>query len=331
MGRARGLESPVPAGTPEEMGGQYGRLMRPALQALSSYARCVLSAERLERFLEYGRRHERVLPEEIRRQLRAMAGAGGIDYDQLVAMNVTPRLLCSALATWGPATPDGAMILGRNGDYFGLGVDDCGNLLVAYHPTAGRPVLLVSFLGMAGGFAGMNDAGVAFGNLLVFNSSGWRDDGLPVQLAMRLAAQTAPTAPDMVARLTGMNHAIPNNVIVADPREAFVAELGTQRSHVRRGADGVLAVTNDFLEHPVRFEAARCPRFDALTAQAAKNAGRMTVETMKEALFAAARRDMNIQATVCEPAAMRMHVSINQKPASAGPYVTLDVAGMLAK
>ena len=44
----------------------------------------------------------------------------------------------------------------------------------------------------------------------------------------------------------------------------------------------------------------------------------------------ARRPDSNLQATIFEPAKMRMHVSINRVPATAGPYVVLDLATLFA-
>jgi hypothetical protein len=56
-------------------------------------------------------------------------------------------------------------------------------------------VAAITFLGiMIGAFTGINEDGVAFGNMLVFNAADDRTDpaGFPVQLAMRLAASRGP-------------------------------------------------------------------------------------------------------------------------------------------
>jgi hypothetical protein len=317
-------------GTPEETGRQYGALMRPALKGLSGYFRCMLWMQR-DGIITYARKHETVLPEEIRRQLHAMADAADVDYDELVALNVIPRFLCTTLAVWGPVTADGNMIMGRNGDDFGLGLDDCCNIVVVYHPDVGQPVVLITFLGMAGGFMGMNAHGVAFGNMLVINAKGRREEGLPIQLALRLAAQKSSSAREMVDSLVGLPHVIPNNVMVVDEREALVAELGTDRTFVRVGADGMLAAANYFVEHPDRLDAGHSERYDDLVRVTRQHLGRMTVETMKSALYAARRWWLNYRAAIFEPGPMRMHVSLNRNDASGGPYVTLDVRKLLAE
>ncbi|MHC4982195.1 MAG: C45 family autoproteolytic acyltransferase/hydrolase [Planctomycetota bacterium] len=318
-------------GSAEEMAAQYGALLKPALQALAKYGDSLLPAPTKKRLIEYARGQEPLLPEDIRRQLQALADASGVPYDDIVALNVVPRIRCTTLAVWGPATADGALIMGRNADYFGMGLADRGSLIVVCHSSEEKPVVLVSFLGMLGGFAGINSDGVAFGNMLVFNATGPRcqDGGLPVQLAMRLAAEKADDAQSMARELGNMKHVIPMNVMVADLRRAMLLELGLSDTVIRHGKNGVLAASNDFLEHPLRAGGVYCRRYNALVSAAAKHGGGMGVEEVKKALHAARIATMNIQAVIFEPAAMRMHVSINRCPASAGPYTQFDLRQLL--
>ena len=317
-------------GTNEEMAAQYGRVLKPALQALCGYADCLLPSGTKRRFIEMAAAREPLMPETVRRQLRAAAEAADFPYMDLVALNIVPRLMCTTLAVWGDATADGRLIMGRNADYFGLGLSDRGSLVVVYHPDEGVPVACVTFLGMLGGFAGINAEGVAFGNMLVFNGggAGYRADGLPVQLAMRMAAQRARTVEDASRELLATAHAIPMNVMVADARKALLLELGVDVHHVRRGRDGVLAAANDWLAHPAMVPPRPCGRYQALLTAAERGRGHMTAADVGKALHAARIPNMNLQAIVFEPAAMKMHVSINRVPASAGPYVTLDLKGL---
>jgi hypothetical protein len=320
-------------GTGTEMARQYGTLLKTALGALSGYADAVLPPASKERFIDYARRAEPKLPEGLRAELRSAADAADMPHLDLVAMNVVPRLRCTALAVWGAASFDGRLVMGRNADYFGMGLEDRGSMVVVFHSTQGRGVVMIGFLGMLGGFTGINAEGVAFGNLLAFNAEEptFREGGLPIQLAMRLAAGHSRDAEDMAARLTRMPHVIPMNVMVADAAHALVVELGVREAHVRRGEGGVLAVSNDFLVHPGRHERRRCPRLRALRSTAEKHRGRMGVRGMTEALYAARLVGMNLQAAVFEPEAMRMHVSVNRTPAAAGPYRTFDVRKLLAE
>ncbi len=319
-------------GSPREMGEQYGRLLAPALRSLIRYADSLLPAPAKARFVAYARSQEAHMPLAIREQIQATAEAADVPYPDLLALNIVPKMRCSTLAVWSEASAGGRLIMGRNAEYFGLGLEDRGSIIVVYHPTEGIPLVAVTFLGMAGAFTGINAEGVAFGNMLVFNAAGpaQQDGGLPVQIAMRLAAGRSRSADEMAEALRGMRHVIPMNVMVADARGALLLELGLATTRTRRGTQGVLAASNYFVAHPMRSYDVRCERRQALLA-AAKHAGRMTAEDMAAALDAACIRGLNLQAVVFEPEAMRMHVSVNRQPASPGPYATFDLRELLAR
>ena len=314
-------------GTAEAMGVQYGLLLGPALRALVGYAGVLLPAPLREGFCRYASDRSQHLPDAYRHQVAALSEAAKVPLPEMLAMNVVPRIRCSTLATWGPATPDGELIMGRNADYFGLGLADRGSLLMVLHPDEGRPVVLVSFIGMVGGFTGMNDVGVSFGNMLVLNAARrrWRDDGLPVQLAMRQVATQAGSARQFVEGLAELPHAVPNNVMVADEGEALVAELGTRSAELRQGRAGWLASTNDFRVHPDAGKLAGCPRFDLLARLAEQHAGQMDLQRMRRALLGAHIPRRNLQAAIMVPARRHLHVSLNRVPAAGGPYRLFSV------
>ena len=322
-------------GTGDEIAAQYGAVMKPALQALMGYVESLMPAWYLEDYRVYARSVEPHLPDSVRRQLRTVATIAEIDYDNLLALNVVPKMACSVLAVWDEASADGELIMGRNAEYFGLGLEDRGGLIVVRHATDETPQVIIAFVGMLGGFTGINADGVAYGNMLIFNASDsddqWDETGLPVQLAMPLAAADSATAAEMAQRLDAMTHEIPMNVMVADPSGALVLELAPSGNVIRNGAGGMLAASNYFITHPNRAGDVNCPRYRALHGAAEDNYGRVTVETMRDALLAASYVNLNLQAVVFEPAKMRMHVSINQVPAARGPYQTFDIRALLAE
>lgn len=319
-------------GTPKEMGAQYGTILRGPLQALIAYVRAVMPEARLRRLQAFGAAHERTLPREVRGELRAIAAAADVPYLDLVTLNVLPGVMCTGLAVSGEASKGGALIMGRNVDYFGFGLEQCGSLIVVYHPRQGVPVVAVSFIGMVGAYTGINGEGVAFGNMLIFNA---RDqsiapDGLPIQIAMRLAAHRSRSARAMSAILRSQKRMAPMNVMAADGKEAILLELGLGSSGVRLAGRGVLAASNHFRTPELRAREVACERYATLIATAEKNYGAFDVELMKKTLHAARIKGLNLQAAVFEPAAMKMHVSVNQTPASKGPYTAFDVNKLCA-
>ena len=314
-------------GTPEEMGTQYGTLLREPLQALDAYLRAALSDEGLRPLLAFAKAHEQALPAGVRAELRAIAQAADVPYLNLVAINVLPRMACTGLAVSGKASKDGTLVMGRNVDYFGFGLEDRASMIVVYHPREGVPVVAVSFLGFIGAFTGINAEGVAFGNMLVFNAreDGVRRDGVPIQIAMRLAAQRSRSAGEMGSALAAQRPLIPMNVMVADADEAIVLELGLDGAQTRLPKNGILAVSNSFRTPDLRANQVLCERYMALVAAASDHYGTFDAELMQRTLHAARIRTLNLQAAVFEPAAMRLHVSVNRSPASAGPYTAFDV------
>lgn len=318
-------------GTPEEMGAQYGTLMKGALQALHTYIRSLLSEEDMARMRRQASRIEPALPEGIRAELRAAAKAAGIPYRDLATLNVIPRVRCSTLAVWGKAT-GGPMIVGRNSEYFSFGLGDRGSQVVVRHPKDGHATVSVGFIGMIGSFTGVNSKDVVYANLLALNArkDGMQAGGLPIQIALRLAAERSGTADEMVRALASQRHVIPMNVTVADPGGAAVVELGLDGHAVLRG-DGVLAASNWFQTPALRSDAVHCERRSGLLAAAEAGRGRFSVEMMKRALHAARLDDLNIQVAIFEPGAQKMHLSVNRSPASAGPYTTFDFAELFAR
>ena len=316
------------AGTPAQMGWQYGTMFAEPLRALSACVEAAMPRALRERFLAMMRKGEPHLPESVREEIAAMASASGAPYDHLAALNVVTRIACTTVAA---RDEGGRLIMGRNGDFFGLGIADRAMMVVVRRPANARATATVGFLGMVGAFTGMNDAGVAYGNMIVFNAAGpkLRLEGLPIQIAIQQAAERAASAVEMSDLLCAQSHVAPMNVMSADADTAQVAELSLVGTAVRQMDSDLLVATNHFRTEALQAYPERCQRYDRLTANG-HDAITMTVADMKRALHRNRVRLMNLQAVVFEPAAMRMHVAVNRLPASAGPYVTLDLADLLA-
>ena len=312
-------------GSPGEMGAQYGTILKKPLNALKSYMDTLLPKIMLKRFLAYAESHEALLPDSVRQELHGIAEASGVPYTYLAAMNLIPKIRCSTLAAWGSTTQDGKLLMGRNAEYFGMGLADRGSLVIVYHPKDGIPVAAVSFLGMVGTFTGVNAEGVCFGNMLVFNANNQDavENGLPIALLLRLAAHHAKSAQEMANILQSQVHVIPVNVMLADSREAVVLELAGAESRVRRGEGEFLAATNYFRTNAMRRNFVSCERYDTLAA--AGESANLDVAAIQAALHKARIEKLNLQSVVFEPERMQMHVSVNRVPASGGPYTVFDL------
>ncbi|MBM4030938.1 MAG: hypothetical protein FJ291_04035 [Planctomycetes bacterium] len=319
-------------GSPEEMGEQYGALLRQPLRSLATCIELFMPDEKKKRAARFAETLEKNLPDDARAELKAIAKASGVPYETVVAANVTPNILCTALAVWDKATPDGALILGRNSDYPAFGLEKVLGLIVVYHPDEGNPVVSVNYLGMIGCTTGINSEGVAFGNLLSLNAKNrdTNENGLPVQLHLRRVAHRACNADELARGLLALEHAAPMNVVVADEKRALVVELAGNGGETRTSEKGILAVSNHFLSQALASYPSRCARYDSLMRSAEGNFGGHDVEKMKEALFAAKIEGWNLHSVIFEPAKKCLHVSMNRQPASAGPYATFGVDALIA-
>ena len=144
-----------------------------------------------------------------------MADASGVDLNDLLAINLVPRTNCSTLAVWGDATTDGHLIMGRNADYSFKNVNKALGILVIKHPEKGLATVTSSFLGMIGGFSGMNEKGVSYGNMLSHNGKEKKYDtrGLSIQILLQLGGQQFSNAREM-ARSFGQIQITTNNECV---------------------------------------------------------------------------------------------------------------------
>ena len=319
-------------GSPEEMGAQYGALLRQPLRSLATCIDLFMPADKKARATRLADELEGSLPQDIRTELKAIARASGVPYKTLVAANATPNILCAALAVWGEAAGDGHLIFGRNSDYPAFGLERVISVIVVYHPDEGHPLVSVNYVGMIGSFTGVNARGVAFGNLITLNAKSrhMNKQGLAIQLHLRRTAHHANSADEFARRLVALKHLLPMNVMVADEGHAVVTELGVDAAEVRTSESGILAASNYFLCPALASQPCDCERYRSLIESANDNRGRYGVDTMKQALFAARIKGWNLQSVIVEPSKKLLHVAMNREPASAGPYTTFAIDRLLA-
>lgn len=320
-------------GNPYEMGNQYGKILTKQLEALEFISQKFFSKETLEKYLEQAESLHPNLPDETLAFISGMAVSSGVNYHRLLALNTVPKTTCSVLAVWGDATSDGKLLMGRNADYNFKKINRGLGLIVVKHPDEGNATVSSSFLGLAGTFTGMNEKGVCYGNMLVYN--GFEDenytDGLPVQLLMQQAAVKSNSAREMADYLTAQKHIIPVNVMCADSTEAIVLELGQDKFAIREGTKEVLAATNYFYSSGMFEHPENDLRLTLLLNEARKNYGQFNLGNLKNAMHKARRRNQNLQCVLFEPSQKTIHVSMNNVPASKGPFFILKADELINK
>lgn len=314
-------------GSYAEMGEQYGSILSMQLNSLVVIAEGLFSDKKIEKYLKLADEVEPVVPDNIRQFITGMANTSGVSYRKLLALNIVPRTTCSVLAVWGEATADGELLMGRNADYDFQRVNKALGIIVVKHPDQGYATVSSSFLGLAGSFTGMNEKGVSYGNMLVYNGEdeGIDTRGLPIQLLMQMGGEQCVSASEMTDYLACKRHMIPINVMCADSSEAFVSELSPFGTAVRKGTKGVLAATNYFFSSGMFKRHVNEHRFANLMIISKKYHGEFNLAHLQEAMHAARQLNENLQCVLFEPGKMKMHVSMNRVPASEGPFTPFDV------
>jgi hypothetical protein len=320
-------------GTPAEMGRQYGTILQKQLKGLEYISTRFFPDNKLNEFLKIAKETENHLPRETLEFIAEVSGSSGVDYYKLLAINTVPKVSCSVLAAWGDATEDGNLLMGRNADYDFKRINKAIGIIVVKHPDNGYATIASSFLGLAGTFTGINEKGVCYGNMLVYNGNEENnsDDGLPIQLLMQTAAENQSSARGMIDYLTSQKHIIPVNVMCADKDEAIVAELGQQNFAIRKGENDVLAATNYFYSSGMFENPENDKRLSLMLLKVREHYGKFKLKHLKVAMHQARQPNENLQCVLFEPAKMQMHVSMNKVPASKGPFHTIDIIELLEK
>jgi isopenicillin-N N-acyltransferase like protein len=198
-------------GTPREMGLQHGALLKDEIREQVRFLFDVKAREFKPELLgmklpidpkrmmlsiaDLQRKH---VPAKYRDEMRGIAEASGVTYEEIVAANFIPEMFhCSGFALSGSATKDGTLYHGRILDY---GCDwklqDHAVLVVA-EPEGSIPFVNVSYAGFIGSVTGMNAKKVSIGEMGGGGLGHW--DGVPMALLVRMALEEADDIEEAVA------------------------------------------------------------------------------------------------------------------------------------
>lgn len=261
------------AGTPEAIGQQMARLLRPEMIAiedelLGQFRHFVPLSPVRHLLVDIGRTRfhgaDRGMDERRRREMAAQAIAFQPDpfdgfmptYDRFVFLNAlydvslsfehSPLLGCTTFVSRGAASAGGRVLLGRNFDFEAGPTFDRGKAVFLVLEDERIPFASVSWPGFVGVVTGMNAEGLA----LVVHGGRARDvapGGEPVPHAMREVLGRARTVEEAIAILAERPAMVSHMVVLADAAgdAAAVERAPGAPIHARR-AEPVLAVTNHF-------------------------------------------------------------------------------------
>ncbi|MFW6158375.1 MAG: C45 family autoproteolytic acyltransferase/hydrolase [Planctomycetota bacterium] len=251
------------AGSPEQMGEQHGRLLRPQIRkARTALITDGYSGGRYERLIEGTKVMEKHQPPADRRELRALAEAAGIDHWDCVAMQLfgdvdrgqpwpwgadEAGVECTSFAAFGKATKTGELIAGRNMDYWDAGVTEYGAVLMHARPDDGYAFVTVTWAGIINGWTLMNEKGLVTANNSAYGGTNSLE-GISTCFMLRKVAQHASGLEEAIALVRKGPRACGTSMLIADgdPPGAVVVEFDHRQVAVRRAKQGYVIADNSF-------------------------------------------------------------------------------------
>lgn len=321
------------SGTPEQVGEQVGMLAARPAARLFEAPREILKAHNTEALwpalMAAGQAMVARFPNANQREMRALAGAGGVDYGLLAMINSLDdigRIFgCSSLTIDAERSATGGPLVGRNVDFYTMGYEQY-SLVTVYRGEGKLAFASIGFPGMVGVMSGINEAGLTLVILDVSQSADGAPAfnllGTPMSLTFRRVMEECRTVAEAELLLREEPRTTLLNVSLCDPQDAAVVELTPLSVEVRRGEEGRLACTNHFRTSRLKVGLA-CPRYEALSEP---RDAKYDVAAVWERMHAADQGEATFQTMVFEPAALRLHLAFGELPSSGQEPKVLELA-----
>ncbi|MFX0116207.1 MAG: C45 family autoproteolytic acyltransferase/hydrolase [Candidatus Hodarchaeota archaeon] len=228
------------SGSYYEMGLAIGQKLRKHQLANSSF---VFSDEEVA-FGQECEKAVRIHASELLKELEGIAEGSNLDYEQLCALELTPRLdyACTVLAVAGNYTKDGRPILGRNHDWL---LESSEKLTLCWTRPENKLASLGFTLpedGQVGRFGGINEAGVALASVLA--SSVNPVPGVLNTIATRWILDNCETTAEAVdylekiPKVYGIYH-----LIIDESSHIAKVEAHPQKTKITHVEDGFAAIS----------------------------------------------------------------------------------------
>jgi hypothetical protein len=325
----------VVQGSPEEMGEQIGVLgIKPVAAKLGALVK--------------GTIHSRVgkigwtlvttacnglysnFAPEYRKELEAMAKAGGVEREILVVANCIGDVqhlgACSALVVEPSRSSTGGLLLGRNMDTAVVGDLVEASLVIVRRPTGKHAFVSVAFPGLMMCGSEMNDAGLVIaGNDAIATRDGspkLEPRGMPMLVMGRRLMEDCGSLAEADRRLRDYKSTATGCAILADRKSGAVYEVTPKNVIVRRAEDGICICTNHFCSPELAVPPLQCWRFDKL--EAYRKHVKLGVADVAKALHEVNQDRATIHSMIFEPGALRVHLSMGPGPATRLPRKVLE-------
>ena len=329
-------------GTPEQMGKACGTLLKPTIQKV---VKAMITEgigedkEEYESILKGSRVMARHQPEEYLRELKAMAAAADVKYEDLALLQYFgdvrrsirgkgSSFFCTAFAITRPNTKEETCIVGRNFDYFDHGVGDYASLLVYYRPEGKIPFVTVTWAGVINGWTLLNEKGIVTANDTAYGKTNSLE-GISTCFLLRHIAENVSTVDEGIELVKRSKRSCGTAVLVAsgNPPDGAIVEFDAAEVAVRRLKDGFVGADNRFdkLYDPgPRFWGGRLGEVKDLVK---KHRGRITLATEIADADGVPIDGMNLHCVTVDAGKRILRVAMGGIPAYKRPFKTFRLTG----
>ena len=219
-------------GSPEERGSAHGKLLGREVKALVDGCRKFLEhgTPRYAQCLEGARVMRGFVEADVLLELNACAKAAEVDAEDLLLAQLFGdvnrargfRSFCTSFAAFGPATAGGKLLVGRNFDYAGHGLEHGLPIILQEIPKgggAGRPFVTIGYAGILNGWTAMNADGLCASNNTLFEGVD-KLEGMSTCFLLRKIVERATTLEDGVAVLEKTARSCTTGMLVAGRNKA---------------------------------------------------------------------------------------------------------------
>jgi hypothetical protein len=328
----------IVAGTPEEMGRQTVALTGEVFTKLATYPQKLLqrradAKERLPKCIAMCKSLAPQLSDDHRKEMQTAVEQSGIDQDLGLLGNLLCDVYrggfaCSSLTLDANRSATSGPLVGRNLDFYTLGVLQKYNLVTVRRPKGKHALVTIGFPGMFGCLTGMNDAGLTVAVHEVFfakdGSSMFNPKGEPYMFCFRRILEECTTVAEAEKLLRAAPRSTILSLAVCDRQGGVVLEITPKSVVSRKGDNGVLVCTNHFRTDELAVPLTTwCPRYEKLIES--RKIDRLDIPEVAKKLHEANMGRLTVQTMVFEPATLKLHLAIGSCPSSALPMKELDL------
>lgn len=329
------------AGTPEQMGEQFGVLAIKNAPALDKLFEDFLKDAGIRNngfAVLAAKRFVPAVPSHLRAEIEAAAKSSGRDVDLGYFANtiydLSTGMGCSTVVVEPGRSRTGGPLFGRNFDWLPTQGIMEHTLLAAFKPAGKRAFVTVTVTPIVGCISGMNDAGLSLTLNEIHLDQAKRPakfawDGVPTMLLFRRVLEECATVAEAAEFLRTAKRPTTACMTICDVNGGAVFEITPEGVEVRKASNDVCLCTNHLRAVPLA-KGEKCWRYDEL-AGLQKHTLKLGVTDVQGALHRVSQGRHTLQCMVFEPRERKLHLQLGDLKQSATTFEakTFDVAELL--